>query len=64
LDNSINAGSRALAPLLGAAIGYLIGLRATFVVTAIFFLFASMLATWSLPKIETSVPDSYANAEK
>jgi DHA1 family multidrug resistance protein-like MFS transporter len=64
LDNSINAGSRALAPLLGAAIGYLIGLRATFAVTAIFFLFASMLASWSLPKIETSMPDSYANAEK
>ncbi len=64
LDNSINAGSRALAPLLGAAIGYLIGLRATFTVTAIIFLFASMLATWSLPKIETSMPDSIANAEK
>ncbi len=58
LDNSINAGSRALAPLLGAAIGYLFGLRVTFVVTAIFFLVASMLAAWSLPKLDSSKPGS------
>ena len=54
LDNSINAGSRALAPLFGAVIGYLLGLRATFAVTAVFFLVAGVLAAWSLPKLDKS----------
>ena len=51
LDNSINAGSRAVAPLLGAAVGYWFGLRATFVATAVLFLAAGLLAAWRLPRL-------------
>lgn len=54
LDNSINAGSRALAPLLGAALGYWFGLRATFAATALLFLLASILAAWRLPRLDIS----------
>lgn len=51
IDNSINAGSRALAPLLGAALGYWLGLRATFAATAVLFIFAGILAMWRLPRL-------------
>ena len=54
LDNSINAGSRAVAPLLGAAVGYWFGLRATFVATAVLFLAAGLLAAWRLPRLGSS----------
>lgn len=54
IDNSINAGSRALAPLVGAALGYWFGLRATFAATALLFLIASLLAAWRLPRLGVS----------
>lgn len=54
LDNSINAGSRAAAPLLGAAVGFWFGLRATFVATALLFLVAGLLAAWRLPQQSSS----------
>lgn len=54
LDNSINAGSRAVAPLLGAAVGFWFGLRATFVATALLFLVAGLLAAWRLPQQSSS----------
>ena len=54
LDNSINAGSRAVAPLLGAAVGYWFGLRATFAATAVLFLAAGLLAAWRLPRLGSS----------
>jgi DHA1 family multidrug resistance protein-like MFS transporter len=49
LDNSINAGARSVAPLLGAAIAASYSLRATFVATALLFLSMGLLAIWSMP---------------
>jgi DHA1 family multidrug resistance protein-like MFS transporter len=53
LDNSIRAGARSIAPLLGAGVVLWFGLRGTYVATALIFLFATLLAIWFLPK-----PDS------
>jgi len=50
LDNSINAAGRAIAPLLGAWVATLFGLRATFTATCIVFIFSVLLAVWFLPK--------------
>lgn len=49
LDNSIVAAARAAAPLLGAAIAFWLGLRATFVATAVVFLLVALLSLWKLP---------------
>lgn len=49
LDNSIVAGSRAVAPLLGSVIAFWFGLRATFTATAVVFLLVALLAMWKLP---------------
>jgi DHA1 family multidrug resistance protein-like MFS transporter len=50
LDNSIRAGARSLAPMLGSGLALWFGLRGTFVATALVFVFASFLAYWRLPK--------------
>lgn len=57
LDNSINAGARALAPLAGAVIASWLGLRATFTATAAIFLLTSGVAARFLPKIH-HLPES------
>ncbi|NIS81411.1 MAG: MFS transporter [Anaerolineales bacterium] len=50
LDNSIRAGARSVAPLLGAAIATLFGLRATFSATAVLYLLTALFAGLFLPK--------------
>lgn len=54
LDNSINAGARSIAPLLGSAVALWFGLRATFIATAVLFLAMGLMAAWYLP--EPGVP--------
>lgn len=49
LDNSVNAGSRTLAPTLGAAVAMAYGLRATFVATGLLFLLSVIIALRLLP---------------
>ncbi len=56
LDNSINSGARAVAPLAGTAVAFWFGLRATFVATAILFLLAAVLAFWRLPDPKSVEP--------
>jgi DHA1 family multidrug resistance protein-like MFS transporter len=50
LDNSINAGARSVAPLLGAAVAASFSLRTTFVATALLFLSMGLLAIWRMPQ--------------
>jgi DHA1 family multidrug resistance protein-like MFS transporter len=50
LDNSIDAASRSIAPLLGATIAFLLGMRATFAATAVLFLLLGLLASRKLPR--------------
>jgi DHA1 family multidrug resistance protein-like MFS transporter len=50
LDSSVISGSRALAPLLGAAVAYGFGLRATFLATGLLFIALALLALWGLPR--------------
>jgi DHA1 family multidrug resistance protein-like MFS transporter len=50
LDNSINAAGRAVAPLMGAWVATLFGMRVTFVATGIIFMFSVFFALWLLPK--------------
>ncbi len=50
LDNSINAGARSVAPLLGAAVAASFSLRATFVATALIFLSMGLLVIWRMPR--------------
>lgn len=54
IDNSIVAGARAAAPLLGSVIAFWFDLRATFVATAVVFLLVSLLAFTRLPAQESS----------
>ena len=54
IDNSIVAGARAVAPLIGSAIALWFGLRATFVATAVVFLLVALLAFIRLPATESS----------
>jgi DHA1 family multidrug resistance protein-like MFS transporter len=49
LDNSIRASARSVAPLIGAGVALLGGLRATFAATGIIFLIGAALAAWKLP---------------
>ncbi len=50
LDNSINAGGRSVAPLLGSAVAVAFSLRATFLATALLFLVTGIMAAWRLPE--------------
>ncbi|MEM9953886.1 MAG: MFS transporter [Chloroflexota bacterium] len=58
LDNSIVAGARAVAPLMGAGIAMFIGFRGTFAATAVLFGIVWLTATLFLPKakIKRSLP--------
>jgi len=50
LDNSIRSGARSLAPLLGSTVAIWMGLRGTFLATALVFAIATILAILRLPK--------------
>ncbi|MEO1290680.1 MAG: MFS transporter, partial [Chloroflexota bacterium] len=58
LDNSIVAGARAVAPLMGAGIAMFIGFRGTFAATAVLFGIVWLTTTLFLPKakIKRSLP--------
>ncbi|HEX5682284.1 MAG TPA: MFS transporter [Desulfobacterales bacterium] len=49
LDNSINAGARALAPMIGVSVAMWLGLRAVFSTAALLYLIAALLAIRGLP---------------
>ena len=49
LDSSVNSGGRMIAPLVGAALIGLIGLRGIFVVVAAIFVVVAFLSTWLPP---------------
>jgi DHA1 family multidrug resistance protein-like MFS transporter len=53
LDNSINAGARALAPMIGVAVALWLGLRAVFSAAALLYLVAALLALRGLPHTAT-----------
>jgi len=50
LDNSINSGARALAPMIGVSIAMWLGLRAVFGAISLLYLSAAALALWRLPQ--------------
>jgi DHA1 family multidrug resistance protein-like MFS transporter len=50
LDNSIRAGARSLAPMIGSGLAVWFGLRGTFVATTLVFIIAGFLAYWRLPE--------------
>lgn len=54
LDNSVRAGARSIAPLLGAGVALLGGLRATFLVAGAILLLGCGLAAWRLPEAARS----------
>jgi DHA1 family multidrug resistance protein-like MFS transporter len=54
LDNSITAGARALAPLLGASVAVWMGLRTTFMAICLLFFMAGILSLWRLPREKAS----------
>jgi MFS transporter, DHA1 family, multidrug resistance protein len=50
LDNSINSGARALAPMIGVSIAVWLGFRAVFGAISLLYLTAAALALWRLPR--------------
>jgi DHA1 family multidrug resistance protein-like MFS transporter len=56
LDNSINSGARALAPMIGVSIAMWLGLRAVFGAISLLYLTAASLALWGLPRVVTCRP--------
>lgn len=63
LDNSINSGARALAPMLGVSIAMWLGLRAVFGSISLLYLGAAGLALWRLPRTTTCrVPERGAKS--
>jgi DHA1 family multidrug resistance protein-like MFS transporter len=54
LDNSINSGARALAPMIGVFIAMWLGLRAVFGAVSLLYLTAGALAVWGLPRTAIS----------
>jgi DHA1 family multidrug resistance protein-like MFS transporter len=56
LDNSINSGARALAPMIGVSIAMWLGLRAVFGAISLLYLGAAALALWRLPQAVTCRP--------
>jgi DHA1 family multidrug resistance protein-like MFS transporter len=50
LDNSINSGARALAPMIGVSIAMWLGFRAVFGAISLLYLTAAALAIWGLPR--------------
>ena len=61
LDNSINAAGRAVAPLLGAWVAALMGIRLTFIVTMLVFGLSVMLGLLYLPKTDLETTISLEN---
>lgn len=57
LDNAIDAGARSVAPMVGSGLAVWIGMRATFTGTAALFLVGSVLAAWSLPRLQRCTPN-------
>ncbi len=49
LDNSVRAGARAVAPLVGASVALAFGIRATFLATGLIYIFGAVLAGLRLP---------------
>ncbi|MCG8348215.1 MAG: MFS transporter [Chloroflexales bacterium] len=60
LDSSVLSGSRAVAPLVGAAVAVWLGLRGIFVVNGLVCLCAALCAIWWLPKtpVKQIVPET------
>jgi len=54
LDNTIISGARAVAPLAGSGVALWLGLRATFVATALVFLLAALFAVWQLEEAKAA----------
>lgn len=50
LDNSITSGARALAPLLGAGVAMVFGVRCTFLAVSAILIVTAGLVSWRLPK--------------
>jgi DHA1 family multidrug resistance protein-like MFS transporter len=50
LDNSINSGARALAPMVGVTVAIWFGYRAVFASVSLLYLAAFMAALWGLPR--------------
>jgi MFS transporter, DHA1 family, multidrug resistance protein len=61
LDNSINAGARALAPMIGVSVALWLGLRAVFSAAALLYLIAALLALRGLPRAATLYKPDAAN---
>jgi DHA1 family multidrug resistance protein-like MFS transporter len=51
LDNSVDSAARSIAPLVGAGVAHVYGLRANFAASGILFFAAGLLALWRLPQI-------------
>lgn len=49
LDNSVMSGARAIAPLMGAGIALMLGIRTAFMITAGMFFLSAIIAAWRLP---------------
>jgi DHA1 family multidrug resistance protein-like MFS transporter len=56
LDNSINSGARALAPMIGVSIAMWLGLRSVFGAISLLYLTAAGLALWRLPRAGSCLP--------
>ena len=54
LDNSIRAGARSIAPMIGSVVGLWFGLRSTFVASGLIIIVTGILAVWVLPKPKTN----------
>jgi DHA1 family multidrug resistance protein-like MFS transporter len=50
LDNSIRAGARSIAPLIGSVVAVWFGLRATFIAAGLLFVIAALMAARFLPR--------------
>jgi DHA1 family multidrug resistance protein-like MFS transporter len=50
LDNSVNSGARAVAPMLGVSVAVWMGLGATFTAISLLFFVAMVLSLWRLPR--------------
>jgi DHA1 family multidrug resistance protein-like MFS transporter len=50
LDNSINSGARALAPMIGVTVAIWFGYRAVFASVSLLYLAAALAALWGLPR--------------
>lgn len=62
-DNSIVAGARAVAPMIGSAVALLFGLRGTFGATALLFVLVAIAAYYYLPKVKYNQMQALAAAD-